>query len=146
MMNVTKMQSSQIRVHPMITRSETYVLSEPHGWDVVEQLAPERLIPVSEVEKTVRYFDTFDWRLYRKGLALIQGGNAVYLQRVSDGEYPPDARSDRDEVLRFGRTLLVDVSRGRVARHIAGRALGSGVITSSAGAAEGLRIWRFECR
>ncbi len=72
----------------MITRSETYVLSEPHGWDVVEQLAPERLLPVSEVENTVRYFDTFDWRLYRKGLALIQTGNAVYLQRISDGEYP----------------------------------------------------------
>ena len=72
----------------MITRSETYVLSEPHGWDVVEQLAPERLIPVSEVEKTVRYFDTFDWRLYRKGLALIQAGNAVYLQQISGGEYP----------------------------------------------------------
>ncbi len=72
----------------MITRSETYVLSEPHGWDVVEQLAPERLLPVSEVENTVRYFDTFDWRVYRKGLALIQAGNAVYLQRISDGEYP----------------------------------------------------------
>ena len=37
---------------------------------------------------TVRYFDTFDWRLYRKGLALIQAGNAVYLQRISNGEYP----------------------------------------------------------
>ena len=72
----------------MITRSETYVLSEPHGWDAVEKLAPERLIPVSEVEKTVRYFDTFDWRLYRKGLALIQAGNAVYLQQISGGEYP----------------------------------------------------------
>ncbi len=72
----------------MITRSETYVLSEPHGWEVVEQLAPERLLPVSEVEKTVRYFDTFDWRLYQKGLALIQAGNAVYLQRISDGGYP----------------------------------------------------------
>ena len=72
----------------MITRSETYVLSEPHGWDVVEQLAPDRLLPVSKVEKTVRYFDTFDWRLYQKGLALIQAGNAVYLQHISDGEYP----------------------------------------------------------
>ena len=72
----------------MITRSETYVLSEPHGWDAVEQLAPERLIPVSEVEEIVRYFDTFDWRLYQKGLALIQAGNAVYLQRISGGEYP----------------------------------------------------------
>ncbi len=72
----------------MITRSETYVLSEPHGWDAVEQLPPERLLPVSEVENTVQYFDTFDWRLYQKGLALIQAGNAVYLQRISDGEYP----------------------------------------------------------
>ena len=87
-MTVTKMRSSHIGVRPMITRSETYVLSEPHGRDVVEQLAPERLLPVSEVEKTVRYFDTFDWRLYQKGLALIQAGNAVYLQRISDGEYP----------------------------------------------------------
>ena len=51
MMTVTKMQPSHIRVRPMITRSETYVLSEPHGWDAVEKLAPERLIPVSEVEE-----------------------------------------------------------------------------------------------
>lgn len=87
-MTVTKMRSSHIGVRPMITRSETYVLSEPHGRDVVEQLAPERLLPVSETVKTVRYFDTFDWRLYQKGLALIQAGNAVYLQRISDGEYP----------------------------------------------------------
>ena len=87
-MTDTKMRSSHIGVRPMITRSETYVLSEPHGRDVVEQLAPERLLHVSEVEKTVRYFDTFDWRLYQKGLALIQAGNAVYLQRISDGEYP----------------------------------------------------------
>ncbi len=87
-MTVTKMRSSHIGVRPMITRSETYVLSEPHGRDVVEQLAPERLLPVSEIVKTVRYFDTFDWRLYQKGLALIQAGNAVYLQRISDGEYP----------------------------------------------------------
>ena len=72
----------------MITRSETYVLSEPHGRDVVKQLAPEHLVSVSEVTETVRYFDTFDWRLYRKGLALIQAGNAVYLQRISDGKYP----------------------------------------------------------
>ena len=72
----------------MITRSETYVLSDPHGRDVVEKLATERLLHVSEVEKTVRYFDTFDWRLYQKGLALIQAGNAVYLQRISNGEYP----------------------------------------------------------
>ena len=72
----------------MITRSETYVLSEPPGRDVVEQLAPERLVSVSEVTETVRYFDTFDWRLYRKGLALIQVENAVYLQRISNGEYP----------------------------------------------------------
>ena len=69
----------------MITRSETYVLSESH---VVEQLAPECLLPVSEVEESLRYFDTFDWRLYRKGWALIQVGNAVYLQQISDGEYP----------------------------------------------------------
>ncbi len=87
-MTVTKMRSSHIGVRPMITRSETYVLSEPHGRDVVEQLALERLLPVSEIVKTVRYFDTFDWRLYQKGLALIQAGNAVYLQRISDGEYP----------------------------------------------------------
>ena len=46
MMTVTKMRSSHIRVLPMITRSETYVLSE-HGRDVVEQLAPESLLPVS---------------------------------------------------------------------------------------------------
>ena len=72
----------------MITRSETYVLSEPNGRDVVEQLAPERLVSVSEVTETVRYFDTFDWRLYQKGLALIQVENAVYLQRISNGEYP----------------------------------------------------------
>ncbi len=72
----------------MITLSETYVLSDPHGRDVVEKLAPERLLHVSEVEKTVRYFDTFDWRLYRKGLALIQTGSTVYLQRIVDGEYP----------------------------------------------------------
>ncbi len=72
----------------MITRSETYVLSEPHGRDVVEQLAPECLLPVSEVEESLRYFDTFDWRLYRKGWALIQVGNAVYLQQISDGGYP----------------------------------------------------------
>ncbi len=71
----------------MITRSETYVLSE-HGRDVVEQLAPECLLPVSEVEESLRYFDTFDWRLYRKGWALIQVGNAVYLQQISDGGYP----------------------------------------------------------
>ena len=69
----------------MITRSETYVLSESH---VVEQLAPECLLPVSEVEESLRYFDTFDWRLYRKGWALIQVGNAVYLQQISDGGYP----------------------------------------------------------
>lgn len=87
-MTVTKMRSSHIGVRPMITRSEIYVLSEPHGRDVVEQLAPERLLPVSDTVKTVRYFDTFDWRLYQKGLALIQAGNAVYLQRISDGEYP----------------------------------------------------------
>lgn len=87
-MTVTKMRSSHIGVRPMITCSETYVLREPHGRDVVEQLAPECLLPVSEVEETVRYFDTFDWRLYQKGLALIQTGNAVYLQRISDGEYP----------------------------------------------------------
>ena len=72
----------------MTTRSETYVLSESHGRNVVEKLAPERLLPVSEVEKTVHYFDTFDWRLYQKGLALIQAGDAVYLQRIPDGEYP----------------------------------------------------------
>ena len=72
----------------MITRNETYVLSEPQGWEVVEQLAPERLLPVSEVEKTVRYFDAFDWRLYRKGHTLLQTGSTVYLQRISDGEYP----------------------------------------------------------
>ena len=71
----------------MITRSETYVLSE-HGRDVVEQLAPECLLPVSEVEESLRYFDTFDWRLYRKGWALIQVGNTVYLQQISDGGYP----------------------------------------------------------
>ena len=87
-MTVTKTQSSHIRVRPMITRSETYVLSDPQGWDVVEQLVPERLVSVSKVEKTVRYFDTFDWRLYQKGLALIQARNVVYLQRISDGEYP----------------------------------------------------------
>ena len=72
----------------MITRSETYILREPHGRDAVEQLASERLLPVSEVENTVRYFDTFDWRLYRKGLALIQTESTVYLQRIVDGEYP----------------------------------------------------------
>ena len=71
----------------MITRSETYVLSE-HGRDVVEQLAPGCLLPVSEVEESLRYFDTFDWRLYRKGWTLIQVGNAVYLQQISDGGYP----------------------------------------------------------
>ena len=69
----------------MITRSETYVLSESH---VVEQLAPECLLPVSEVEESLRYYDTFDWRLYGKGRALIQVGSTVYLQRISDGEYP----------------------------------------------------------
>lgn len=72
----------------MITRSETYVLSDPHGRDVVEQLAPECLVPVSEVEETVRYFDTFDWRLYRKGHTLLQTGSTMYLQRISGGEYP----------------------------------------------------------
>ncbi len=72
----------------MITRSETYILREPHGRDAVEQLASERLLPVSEIENTVRYFDTFDWRLYKKGLALIQTGSTVYLQRIVDGEYP----------------------------------------------------------
>ncbi len=72
----------------MITRSETYVLREPHGPDVVEQLAPDGLVSVSEVAETVRYFDTFDWRLYGKGRALIQVGSTVYLQRISDGEYP----------------------------------------------------------
>ena len=72
----------------MITRSETYVLREPHGPDVVEQLAPDGLVSVSEVAETVRYFDTFDWRLYGKGRALIQVGSTVYLQQISDGEYP----------------------------------------------------------
>ena len=125
----------------MITRSETYVLSE-HGWDVVEQLAPECLLPISEIEESLRYFDTFDWRLYRKGWALIQVGNAVYLQRISDGRIPFGARSDRDETT---SGLLVDVPRGRDARHIARCTLGSRTVTSSAGDAEGLRIWRFEC-
>lgn len=78
----------------MIARSETYVLSKSHGWDVVEQLAPERLLPVSEVEETVRYFDTFDWRLYQKGIALIQAGSVMHLQRISDGEYP----LERDQI------------------------------------------------
>ena len=40
----------------MITRSETYVLSEPHGRDVVEQLAPGCLLPVSEVEESAAVF------------------------------------------------------------------------------------------
>ncbi len=70
----------------MITRGETYVLSEPHGRDWVGQLAPDRVVFLSEVEDAVQYFDTFDWRLYRKGLALMQVGRAAFLQRISDGE------------------------------------------------------------
>ena len=128
----------------MITRSETYVLSE-HGRDVVEQLAPECLLPVSEVEESLRYFDTFDWRLYRKGWALIQVENAVYLQQISDGGYPLVRDLIGDETT-SGRSLLVDVPRGRVARHIAKYTLGSRTVASGAGDAEGLRIWRFECR
>ena len=89
MMTVTKMRSSHIGVRPMITRSETYVLSEP-TWTRCGRTTrdPSACYLYLRLRRTVRYFDTFDWRLYQKGLALIQAGNAVYLQRISDGEYP----------------------------------------------------------
>ena len=70
----------------MIARGETYRLREVLGREWVEQLAPERVVFASSDAKAVRYFDTFDWRLYRKGLALVQEGRDAYLQRVSDGE------------------------------------------------------------
>lgn len=69
----------------MIARGETYCSTEALGREWVEQLAPERVVVLSEDAQTVRYFDTFDWRLYRKGLALVQVGREAYLQRVADG-------------------------------------------------------------
>jgi len=72
----------------MITRCETYVLREPAGPDLIETLGLEYSKSLPEKEEIVQYYDTFDWRLYQKGLALIQEGNAVYLQRISGGEYP----------------------------------------------------------
>lgn len=70
----------------MSARSETYCLTELHSPEWVEQLAPGRVALLSQNTKVVRYFDTFDWRLYRKGLALVQAENEVQLLRVSDGE------------------------------------------------------------
>ena len=70
----------------MSARSETYCLTELHGPEWVEQLAPGRVALLSQDTKVVRYFDTFDWRLYRKGLALVQAENEVQLLRASDGE------------------------------------------------------------
>ena len=72
----------------MITRCETYVLREPAGPDIIETLGLEHSKSLPEKEEIVQYYDTFDWRLYHKRLALIKAGNAVYLQRISDGEYP----------------------------------------------------------
>ena len=69
----------------MSARSETYCLTELHGPEWVEQLAPGRVALLSQDTKAVRYFDTFDWRLYRKGLALVQAENEVQLLRASDG-------------------------------------------------------------
>ncbi|MCY3683392.1 MAG: CHAD domain-containing protein [Gemmatimonadetes bacterium] len=74
----------------MITRCETYVLREPAGPDLIETLGIEYSKSLPEKEEIIQYYDTFDWRLYQKGLALIQTGNAVYLQRISDGAYPHD--------------------------------------------------------
>ena len=71
----------------MITRSETYVLRESAGPDLIETLGLEYSKSLPEKEEIIQYYDTFDWRLYQKGLALIQAGNAVYLQRISNGEY-----------------------------------------------------------
>ena len=127
----------------MITRCETYVLREPAGSDLIETLGLEYSKSLPEKEEIIQYYDTFDWRLYQKGLALIQTGNAVYLQRISDGAYPHDQIEMKQHL---EGPLLVDVPRGRIARHIAGGALCSDAVTPSTGEAEGLRIWRFKCR
>lgn len=71
----------------MNTHSEAYVLQEAHsGLDVMAQLAPEHVVSLPEVTETVRYFDTFDWRLYRAGFALKQVGSTVSLQGISNDE------------------------------------------------------------
>ena len=69
---------------------KTYVLRESAGPDLIETLGLEYSKSLPEKEEIIQYYDTFDWRLYQKGLALIQAGNAVYLQRISDGAYPHD--------------------------------------------------------
>ena len=94
----------------------------------------------------MRYFDTFDWRLYRKGLALIQAGNAVYLQQISGGEYPLVRDQIEMKSCDLEGRFWWMFPEGELRDYITGCALGSGVITSGSGDAEGLRIWRFECR
>ena len=105
----------------MIARSKTYCLTEAHGREWVEQLAPNRVVALSGEEKTVRYFDTFDWRLYRKGLALMQVGRDAYLQRVSDGEIRGQTEISPEG--RFWWTFLKGAVRDRLRDALSVRAL-----------------------
>lgn len=63
---------------------ETFVLQGGTGRRLIEMCAPHGACALAPDEGLREYFDTFDWRLFHKGLMLVRRGRWVSLRHIDD--------------------------------------------------------------